>query len=144
MALIAKGRTYCCQKCNNGDTWCGDKITLHIDHINWDWSDCREENLQFLCPNCHSQRRKRKKCGNCEKLIKLKQTYCKKCVSKIVIKRKMKIDWLPTEKLIELVKNTSYCAVARTLGVSDNAIRKRIKNHPPYSDDVGSIPTLHT
>jgi len=30
-------------------------LTLDIDHINGDWSDCKLNNLRFLCPNCHRQ-----------------------------------------------------------------------------------------
>jgi HNH endonuclease len=36
-------------------TWCGEPIVLHLDHINGIRNDNRLENLQFLCPNCHSQ-----------------------------------------------------------------------------------------
>lgn len=54
-ALLESGREYCCEKCGNDGTWQNDKLTLHVDHINGDWSDCRKENLRFLCPNCHSQ-----------------------------------------------------------------------------------------
>ena len=35
----------------------------------------------------------------------------------------------PTETLVKMVDESSYVSVARTLGVSDNAIRKRITNH---------------
>ena len=44
--------------------------------------------------------------------------------------RQTHIVWPPTEELLELLKHNSYLAVGRMLGVSDNAIRKRIKNHP--------------
>ena len=30
------------------------KIPLHIHHIDGDWENNRPENLQLLCPNCHS------------------------------------------------------------------------------------------
>lgn len=30
------------------------RIPLEVEHINGDASDCREENLKLLCPNCHS------------------------------------------------------------------------------------------
>lgn len=35
--------------------WCGQKLTLHLDHINGRRYDNRLENLRMLCPNCHSQ-----------------------------------------------------------------------------------------
>lgn len=35
--------------------WNGNPITLQLHHINGDPKDDRLENLQILCPNCHSQ-----------------------------------------------------------------------------------------
>ena len=46
---------YVCVICNNNGEWMGDKLSLHLDHINGDSTDNRIENLRFLCPNCHSQ-----------------------------------------------------------------------------------------
>lgn len=43
-----------CSKCGI-ENWCGEAITLEIDHINGVGNDNRIENLRFLCPNCHSQ-----------------------------------------------------------------------------------------
>lgn len=37
------------------ETWQEKPITLEIHHINGDHYDNRLENLQILCPNCHSQ-----------------------------------------------------------------------------------------
>lgn len=46
---------YKCQDCDVVDTWQGNPLTLHLDHINGNNRDNRLENLRFLCPNCHSQ-----------------------------------------------------------------------------------------
>ncbi len=35
--------------------WRGDRLVLHLDHINGTASDHRLESLRLLCPNCHSQ-----------------------------------------------------------------------------------------
>lgn len=35
--------------------WLGERLSLHLDHINGEKSDSRPENLRLLCPNCHSQ-----------------------------------------------------------------------------------------
>jgi hypothetical protein len=42
-----------------------------------------------------------------------------------------RIEWPPVEELQELVRETSFVKVGKDLGVSDNAVRKRIKNHSP-------------
>jgi Helix-turn-helix domain/HNH endonuclease len=53
--LIAAGlRTGCCEGCGISD-WRGRPLTLALHHINGDGRDNRVDNLQILCPNCHSQ-----------------------------------------------------------------------------------------
>jgi 5-methylcytosine-specific restriction endonuclease McrA len=44
-------------KCANCgiDEWLGQPITLEIDHIDGDNKNDARENLEALCPNCHSQ-----------------------------------------------------------------------------------------
>jgi hypothetical protein len=54
-ALMDLGRAYECAACGVGDSWNGRPLTLHIDHIDGQFWDCRPDNVQFLCPNCHSQ-----------------------------------------------------------------------------------------
>lgn len=44
-----------CESCGLVDIWNGKPITLQLDHINGINYDHRLENLQILCPNCHSQ-----------------------------------------------------------------------------------------
>jgi DNA-binding CsgD family transcriptional regulator/5-methylcytosine-specific restriction endonuclease McrA len=43
-----------CERCGIGD-WLGRELTMALHHVNGDGSDNRLENLQLLCPNCHSQ-----------------------------------------------------------------------------------------
>ena len=45
---------YFCGSCKI-DTWMGKKITLEIEHKNGINDDHRKDNLEWLCPNCHSQ-----------------------------------------------------------------------------------------
>ncbi len=42
-------------ECLNPGFHLGKELVLHLDHKNGDHSDCRKENLRWLCPNCHSQ-----------------------------------------------------------------------------------------
>lgn len=53
-ALIESGTEYKCAACKI-NSWNGKEITLQVNHKNTDWLDDRIDNLEFLCPNCHSQ-----------------------------------------------------------------------------------------
>lgn len=44
-----------CDICGMSDEWNGQKLNMHLDHINGVNNDNRIENLRFICPNCHSQ-----------------------------------------------------------------------------------------
>ena len=43
-----------CEECGIRD-WLGRPLSLELHHVNGDGKDHRLENLQLLCPNCHSQ-----------------------------------------------------------------------------------------
>jgi 5-methylcytosine-specific restriction endonuclease McrA len=43
----------CCSKCGIKE-WMGEPICLEIDHINGNNQDNSRDNLEALCPNCHS------------------------------------------------------------------------------------------
>lgn len=52
--LIAAGlKRNLCETCGI-TVWNGQKLSLHLHHVNGDGTYNRLENLQFLCPNCHS------------------------------------------------------------------------------------------
>lgn len=52
--LFEKFNNKCC-KCGWGEmNPFSQNIPLEIDHIDGDYSNNNEENLQLLCPNCHS------------------------------------------------------------------------------------------
>jgi hypothetical protein len=56
-ALIESGREYKCEGngCAIRGEWLGKPIILHVNHRNGNWLDDRPENVEFNCPNCHSQ-----------------------------------------------------------------------------------------
>ena len=45
---------YKCSKCSIKH-WNDKQITLELDHIDGDPSNCKITNLRYMCPNCHSQ-----------------------------------------------------------------------------------------
>lgn len=54
-ALIESGVPEVCAHCSLGPEWQGTHLRLQIDHKDGDFTNNLRENLQFLCPNCHSQ-----------------------------------------------------------------------------------------
>lgn len=61
-AISGRIRRYLHEKHNNKCSKCGwgeinpttNKTPLEINHINGDWKDNREGNLELICPNCHA------------------------------------------------------------------------------------------
>lgn len=137
--------------------WLGEPIPLELDHIDGDHYNNLFENLKILCPNCHAKtptyRGKNKKktdseiakikkektknkkqktktktvynCSSCgvELAKKCKTSLCHSCYQKT----QRKVERPPKEQLIKEIEESSYLAVGRKYGVSDNAIRKWIK-----------------
>jgi hypothetical protein len=118
-------------------SWNDKYISLHLDHIDGDTFNNKLNNLRLLCPNCHSQtptycgknmNARKNRCVDCGTEISRHGMRCKKCVNKNR-DRSTKIDWPSVKELKNMVKQSSYCDVGRVLGVSDNAVRKHIRNN---------------
>lgn len=63
-ALDERGVPVICAKCGIGPEWDGEYLQLEVDHIDSDWTNNKEENLQYLCPNCHAQLTKKRRHGS--------------------------------------------------------------------------------
>jgi hypothetical protein len=46
---------YVCAECGQGPEWNGKPLTLQLHHKNGNSLDNRRHNLDWLCPNCHTQ-----------------------------------------------------------------------------------------
>lgn len=68
------------------------------------------------------------KCCDCCQPISPKATRCRPCLGEHRKQTTTKIQWPPIETLFEEVSTTSYLAVGRRLGVSDNAVRKHLSH----------------
>jgi len=111
-----------CELCGQGEMWNGKKMSLILDHINGIHNDNRIENLRIVCPNCDATLD-----THCYKNVKRKIK--EKNTLNIKKERKRKVERPSLEQLREELKIMSFCAVGRKYGVSDNAIRKWIKQY---------------
>jgi hypothetical protein len=148
-----------CELCGIGNIWNNNKLTLQLDHINGVHTDNRIENLQILCPNCHSCTENycgrnvklnnikngkeyikntkmykpillKHNCGNCDKKIKQKGN-CIDCSKKL--KRTKNKNRPSYNQLKEDIKVLPYTKIGIKYNVSDKCIRKWIKN---YEKDI--------
>ncbi len=126
---------YECAECKNPGVWNGKPLILQLHHIDGNHYNNKIENLQLLCPNCHSQTD-----NYCSKNVKKKkykkELVCKKCGKKIWgrnvsglcsdCSNKEKQNKRPQKEEIEkLYKELkTYAALSRIYNVSPNTIRK--------------------
>lgn len=144
--LLAEGiKQPICELCGQGNTWRGRPLALILDHINGVADDNRLENLRIVCPNCaatfdtHCGRKNRQqlnclRCGREFAPQTHSQRYCsRECGQRWERAglsrpeaRKVR-DRPPYEQLLAEIEATSWSAVGRKYGVSDNAIRKWVR-----------------
>lgn len=117
------------------------------------WNSIKKEveKCDLLCSNCHrevhysSQELEKeirqhlndpplgpKVCIDCGGSTSKRGIRCSSCAKK----RNEKIEWPSTKHLLEELKNSNFVQLGRKLGVSDNAIRKRIRLHPLLDSSV--------
>lgn len=129
-----------CQKCGNLGIHMGEKLVLHLDHINGIRNDNRIENLRLLCPNCHSQTSsycgKAKKnicfCKSCGSIKKTKKSVlCSKCNYRTQ-KTNSKIQ-ISNSEIQNLLCQNSLNKISKMLNISFTGLKKHcIKNNIQY------------
>lgn len=119
------------------------KIPLEIHHKDGNWQNNRPNNLQVLCPNCHSltsnykglnknstrdrsdtiARKKFNICLDCGTIIYTDSVRCRECEAK---HRTVPLEQMPVtrEQLKQLIRTTPFTQIGKQFGVSDNTIRK--------------------
>lgn len=144
-----------CEKCQRVK-WLKGNIPLEIHHKDGDRNNNELDNLEILCPNCHSltdnnagrgtimfkekQRKERFSIKKKERKKRVKKIYfcscgsiklrhskkCIHCWNRDTNRRK--VDNRPSKDvLIKEIESNGFSATGRKYGVSDNAIRKWIK-----------------
>jgi Zn finger protein HypA/HybF involved in hydrogenase expression len=124
-----------CKNCGR-KFWMGRPLTLEVDHIDGNHKNNLIENLRFLCPNCHSQTPSHSKRKTKPPVTEKAEYFCdcgntitkdaKLCISCAAL-RSEKIIWPSLEELQKMISETNYTQTGKSLGVSDNAVRKRIR-----------------
>ena len=102
----------------------------------------RLENLRILCPNCNAtldthcgrknkRERAERSCDNCGERFwpqKRTQRFCsRRCVVRSNAPRMRRVERPPYGQLVAELEASSFLAVGRKYGVSDNAIRKWLR-----------------
>jgi hypothetical protein len=138
-----------CELCGQDETWRGKRMGMILDHANGVRDDNRLENLRIVCPNCaatldtHCGRKNREPmaplaCLRCERVFVPKygaQRYCsRECGSRwdrrgVKLPGARKVERPPHDVLLREVDQLGYLAVGKKYGVSDNAIRKWLRQY---------------
>lgn len=140
-----------CEVCGQGELWRGQPMSLILDHINGIRDDHRLENLRILCPNCagtldtHCGRKNRldlshRECLRCGSRFSphyARQRYCsRECGRRAPRSNRgvpnpglRRAERPSQDQLLREIAETSYVAVGRRYGVSDNAIRKWVRQY---------------
>lgn len=135
-----------CELCGQGELWRGRRMALILDHINGVGDDHRLENLQIVCPNCAAtldthcgrQNLKERSCVRCGETFlprASRQRYCSRNCGRHASHghgprpETRKVPRPPYAQLVREVHALGWCGVGRRYGVSDNAVRKWVRQY---------------
>jgi hypothetical protein len=137
-----------CELCGQGEGWNGREMALILDHVNGVATDNRLENLRIVCPNCaatlethcgrNSALLQDRTCARCGVLYRPRargQRYCSvhcgvrhaRPYLRVPRPHTRKVERPSREQLRADLNASSYAAVGRKYGVSDNAVRKWLR-----------------
>lgn len=127
-ALLDSGTKHECAYCNI-QTWNGEPLVLEIDHINEKYWDNTLDNLQFLCPNCHSIKTKHYIENKKASLSQLAEETCLDHVNVLVrIQQEVPKKASFTKEILEkLVWQLPITSIGKKYNMSDNGIRRWVK-----------------
>lgn len=133
--------------------WQGIHLPLELHHKDCNHFNNDFDNLQILCPNCHSiqegntgantakypkiKKKQKKECPICKKnFINLESQMCCECYSF----QQRKAERPSREELKQLIRNEAFTKIAKKYNVSDNAIRKwcKAENLPSTKKEINS------
>lgn len=124
--------------------WQNIQLPLELHHKDGNHFNNNFDNLQILCPNCHSIQEgnsganigkysKQNKCVDCGKIISAGATRCQECYHKSTRINSYEENThvmrdtgniVNREELKKLIRTTPFLQIGQKFGVSDNAVRK--------------------
>jgi len=138
-ALIDSGIPYKCVMCGNTGTYNGAEITLEVDHINQDWRDNRVHNLQFLCPNCHSQKTHEGQSKSCGCRNKQCRGSIRRRLKRLFKRHGVKLDEVSSRLLLQTLSESWLTELDKTLHNLE-----RLLMHDAHKLDVSTGEALPT